>query len=569
MVLLYITVLLAAALFAVLLPGSDAQGARRNGLDGGQLSPAEPGSPKLRRRNETNCDPDFRSFDGTCTNNIHKTAGSASTAQFSYFDDISSVNPTCLDLPSPRMISNIVCSQSSNVLNNRKLSEFVVFFAQFLDHTIVASTADSSKPLNIEIPSTDPIFGNFSNGELPFKRNVRGLVVPFFDDDPVTDNELPINILSSAIDLASVYGASATRANDLRAGDGLMKTSANGMLPLNTDGLFNAPSSSADFFVAGDHRSNEHPVLTAFHTLFLREHNLLATELKAAFPSWGSDTLFENARKINIAQFQKIVYEEFFQVMTGRPIRAYKGFRSNVIPAVSVVFSTAAYRIGHTMVGNVISRRGKGMSSLPSINMEEMFFRRSSEFLKTGVEAFIRGAIFQRAQEIDTLVVNALRNFLFTNVPEETGFDLIAFNLQRGRDHALPKYNDLRRKFTATTARTFSDISSDPNVQSRLATAYGTVNNVEAWIGLMAEDHIPGGSMGPTLFAIWTTELGRLRDGDRFFYLTKDYFSSEIMSSFPRLQQIYTEKNTMAQIILRNSEITASEIGVSVWTSQN
>lgn len=561
--------ILSVFLITTLLPQTHGQGARKNGEDNGQLNPVEPGMNTFTTRNNTNCDPEFREFDGTCTNNVFRAAGSASTAHFSYFDTLSSTNAVFDDLPSPRLISNVVCAQSENIFNARSLSEFVTFFAQFLDHTIVATRVNTNEQQPIRIPTDDPIFANFS-GSLKFERNERALAFTARGRRPAGNIERPINVLSSAIDLASVYGANEERALALRERkDGLMKTSSGNMLPMNDGGLFNAPSSSNRFFVAGDHRSNEHPVLTTFHTIFLREHNLLATELKAAYPGWDDEQLYQVARKINIAQFQKIVYEEFFPVLTGRQVRPYRRFRPNELPAVSVLFSTAAYRIGHTMVGNVITRKGPGMTSLPSVTMEEMFFRPSTVLLD-GIEPFVRGAIFQKAQEIDTFVHNAIRNFLFFSVDRQLGFDLIALNLQRSRDHALPSYNDVRQRFIGQRARSFADITSNEAAQSRLSTAYGgSVDDVEPWIGLVAEDHISGGSMGPTMFAIWNDEFTRLRDGDRFFYRVPNLFSQQLLNDLPRLRQIYSERDTMAQIVLRNSDVTAGEIGSSIWIGRS
>lgn len=563
------THLLLIAFFGILLPEVQGQGAKKNGIDNGQLNSVEPGTPTFTRRNNTRCDPEFREYDGTCTNNIFRAAGSSGTTLFSYFDELSSTNAEFDKLPSPRLISNVVCSQSENIFNARGLSEFVTFFAQFLDHTLVATKLNPSEEKGIAIPSDDNIFANFS-GILKFERNERALAFTSQGRSRFSNIERSINILTSAIDLDSVYGANEERAIALRLlKDGLMKTSTGNKLPFNDQGLFNAPSSSSVFFVAGDHRPNEHPVLASFHTIFLREHNLLATDLKAVYPDWDDEKLYQTARKINIAQFQKIVYEEFFPIMTGREIRQYKGFRPNALPAVSVLFSTAAYRIGHTMVGNVITRRGPDMTPLPSIPMEEMFFR-TSTVLADGIEPFIRGAIFQKAQEIDTFVHNAIRNFLFFNVDKNLGFDLIALNLQRSRDHALPSYNVVRRLFTGRSAQNFADITSNPATQSRLSTAYGgSVDDVEPWIGLMAEDHMPGSSMGPTLFSIWTAEFSRLRDGDQFFYKTKKLFTQQLLNDFPRLKQIYGERDTMAQIVLRNTDITSAEIGSSVWLARN
>lgn len=548
---------------------TDAQPIKRNGLDGGRFNEVSPGKYIFNIRNDSTCDSQYRSFDGTCTNHIYKVAGSASTAQYSYIPRLSSTLPTGTGLPSARHISNIVCAQNGDVPNRRGMSEFVVFFGQFLDHTFVAYTTEGGTAMPIPLTNGDSVFANFTSGQLPFTRHKRAEPVPQgTGSERLIGVERPVNLLSSAIDLASVYGANFQRAERLwsKVGGKLLVSDGN-LLPFNNFGLANIPSSSPAFFVAGDDRANENPVLTALHTLFLREHNRLADELAVAFPTWTNNKLFQEARKINIAQYQKIVYEEFFPRITGKQMRRSKGYRKNVNPSMSVEFATTAYRVGHTMIGNELTLRGPGMRWEKPIPMSRVFFQLSHQVVQSGIDVFLRGAMYARAQEVDTQVSDMLRNSLFSNVHGVSGVDLIALNIQRGRDHAIPLYNQLRRLFTLRTASSFADITRNIALQNRLQTAYGTVDKVEAWIGLMAEDHMPGGSFGPTLYAMWVEEFGRLRDGDRFFYSNSNLFSPTMFTQFPRLRDILYGRDTMKKIILRNTDITEGEIGQSVWDS--
>ena len=57
--------------------------------------------------------------------------------------------------------------------------------------------------------------------------------------------------------------------------------------------------------------------LTAIHALFLREHNRLADILKKQHPTWHDSVTFEEARRINIAQYQHIIYNELLPVLIG------------------------------------------------------------------------------------------------------------------------------------------------------------------------------------------------------------------------------------------------------------
>lgn len=550
-------VLVLAASFLSLAHG---QAGRPNGEGTDPLKPLKPGDDGGPKKGPETCSKKYRTFDGRCNNPKRKEWGSTRQPLYSYVRGSSSKKPRGGDLDSPRLISNKISKQDGNVFSRRGLSEMVTFFGQFLDHTIVAASANADDPFHIDIPPEDPIFANFS-GKLTFHRNIRG---------PVKEGrraERPINSLTSFVDLDAVYGPDPVRTKSLRSfRRGRMETSGGNMLPINTAGLFNAPTKQSTFFLAGDHRANEHPVLTSLHTIFLREHNLLAKELRRVFPGWSEEDLFETARQINIAQFQKIVFDEFYPVLTGRKLKPYTGFKKKVNPGISDIFSTAAYRVGHTMVGNAISMRGPGNSPLPSIPFMAMFFK-PVDVMKGGVEPFLRGAAYNPAQEVDLLVHDSLRNFLFTRIPQEIGFDLIAMNIQRGRDHAIPTYNEIRKIFGLRLRKSFEEISSSRIVQSKLLDAYKTVDKIEAWPGLMAEDHEAGASMGETMLAVWEAEFLRLRDGDRFFYRQWNVIPKEVFDNVPRIRSALFTKELLRSIIIRNTNIKPSEFRGSIWKS--
>lgn len=548
-------ILVFLSLLLISLPAVLAQQPRPNGVDGGQTVLAvEPDSPQSTQRNRTACDPEFRSVTGVCTNSLRKLLGSTGRAHAALQILASSANPTGTDRPGARFISNMLCKQSGDAFNDRGLNELATFFGQFIDHDFVATPGDS-EGLDIPVPTDDPVFANFS-GKLEFTRSSR-VPVEFFGI--TLGVERPSNSLTSALDLSTVYGVNDRRANALRTSGGKLLTSDGNLLPLNKDNFSNAPNLSDKFFFAGETRANEHPMLTCLHTLFMREHNNICDELAAAFPDYDDERLYQTARKINGAQFQKIVYKEFYPALVGSEVSSpYRGFRFLSDVTIIDVFSTAAFRIGHTMVGNVVSRRGPGGTVLPSLPMKDTFFV-GKDVLADGIEQFFRGAAATEAQEIDIMVHETLRNFLFTGIPEEPGFDLIALNIQRGRDHALPSYNEIRRLVGLSSLSSFAGITSQVSLQSDLMSVYGTVDKVDPWIGLVAEDHIPGGSMGPTMKAIWEKQFRNLRDGDVYYY-ENDIFSAELRAAIPRIDEMFTNSETLRAIILRNTDIADSEL---------
>ena len=60
-----------------------------------------------------------------------------------------------------------------------------------------------------------------------------------------------------------------------------------------------------------------------------------------------------------------------------------------------------------------------------------------------GIDPILRGAVHIPCQEIDSKVVDELRNFLFPT--NGRGLDLGAINIQRGRDTGITDYNSVRK----------------------------------------------------------------------------------------------------------------------------
>ena len=109
------------------------------------------------------------------------------------------------------------------------------------------------------------------------------------------------------------------------------------------------------FFILGDERVNEQPGLTSIHTMLVREHNHIVDRLTEINPHWDHERLFQEARKIVVAENQHITYNEFLPRVLGRHFLKvfsldlntkgyFNGYHQECTAGILNEFSTAAYR---------------------------------------------------------------------------------------------------------------------------------------------------------------------------------------------------------------------------------
>lgn len=490
---------------------------------------------------------EFRTLDGFGNNASNPDWGTAGEkllrqAPAAYSDGISA--PSGATRPSPREVSNLICAQPALRLNSRNASDFLWQWGQFLDHDLDLSEA-GFEFMPIPVPAGDPWFDPMGTGSvvLPFVRS---------EFDPLSTPREQVNRLTAFIDASNVYGSEDDRALALRTLDGTGKllTSPGELLPYNVLGLPNAHpdgADPADFFLAGDVRANEQIGLTAMHTLFVREHNRLCDELALSDPLTTGDERYYLARRIVGAQMQAITYQEFLPLLLGPgAIPPYTGYDPAVNPGITNEFATAAYRIGHTMLASMVLRYEESGSPIDdgNIPLAECFFAPHRITDEGGIEPILRGLASKAAQEIDHEIDDAIRNFLF-GPPGSGGLDLASLNIQRGRDHGLPDYNSLRVAYGLAPVTSFAEIHPDPAVQSALATAYSSVDDIDPWVGIITEPHAPGALVGELARAILADQFTRVRDGDRFW----------CEHDLPPALMAEVASTTLADVIRRNTDI--------------
>ncbi|XP_025022931.1 myeloperoxidase isoform X2 [Python bivittatus] len=478
-------------------------------------------------------------------------------------------------LPSVRAVSNdIVFFPNVNVTDDPFRSLMFMQWGQFLDHDLdfgpsTTATLTFMRGIDcgrscvkgppcfpIQIPPNDP---SKPQGDcIPFTR-----AAPACNGGYAIRNQ--INALTSFVDASMVYASEDRWAMQLRN-----FTNNLGLLAINemfTDrGLAYLPfgnpedfpescnRTNPDFpipcFLAGDNRVTEMPGLTALQTLFMREHNHLSTELKRLNPQMNGEELYQESRKILGAMMQKITYTEYLPAVLGNSMTPYRGYNDSVDPRIASVF-TIAFRFGHTLVRPTVPRLDSRYQLLSQIPLEEEFFATWRIIQDGGIDPILRGLIGISAKRLrqDQIVVEALRDRLFQQVAR-IGLDLPALNMQRGRDHGLPGYNAWRQFCGLSQPRNeaqLAQVLQNPQLARKLIQHYGTPNNIDLWIGGVAEPFVRNGRVGPLLACIIGKQLQNVRDGDRFWWENSGVFTPAQRQALNRV--------TLSRIICDNTFI--------------
>ncbi|XP_063812062.1 myeloperoxidase-like [Pseudophryne corroboree] len=540
------------------------------------------------------CDPSpYRTITGEC-NNIKKPTLGASNTGFKrllnpeYEDGVSlprgwtpNLNINGFPLPLSRAVSNeIVRFPTETLTLDDERSLMFMQWGQYVDHdtdlspdTPSRTTFFEGKDCETSCARSHPCFPLMIPPNDPRITN-RNDCLPMFRSAPVCSLSTPvreqINVLTSYVDGSQIYGSDAIVANKLRN-----TTNQLGLLTINqnfTDNghsflpfaenqedicIMTNKSAKIPCFLAGDTRVSEMPGLTVLHTLFMREHNRIATELHALKPNWSGEKLYQETRKIVGSILQKINYKDWLPLLVGneasKVLPAYRSYNESEDPRVSNVF-TIAFRMGHTLIQPFSYRLAEGYRPYgqePAVPLHMTFFASWRVVTQGGIDPLLRGLIANRAKlnRQNQMVVDELRDRLFKLV-KRIGFDLTSLNMQRGREHGLPGYNSWRRFCGLSAPRNVQELATVLNnrqLAEKLISLYGTPENIDVWVGGVSEPLVPNGRTGKLLSCLIGNQFRRARDGDRFYYENPTVFNPAQRSSI--------EKVTLASIICSNTNI--------------
>ncbi|MGO4670268.1 peroxidase family protein, partial [Bosea sp. 2RAB26] len=326
---------------------------------------------------------------------------------------------------------------------------------------------------------------------------------------------------------------------------------------------------------------------------------------------WNGERLFQSAKFGTEMQYQHLVFEEFARTVQPQvdEFLAPNGYDTTINPAILAEFAHTVYRFGHSMLTETVDRFDPNFNTVggdPQLGLIAAFlnplaYAASGLTPEQATGAIVRGVTRQVGNEIDEFVTEALRNNLL-GLP----LDLPALNIARGRDTGIPSLNNARSEFFAMTGDSqlkpyisWTDFAGHLKHAESLINfiaAYGThlsitgattmadkraaatlivlggagapadrldflnatgayaggslggLNDVDFWIGGLAEEKMPfGGMLGSSFNFVFETQLESLQNGDRFYYLSRTAgmnFGTEL------------ENNSFAKLVMLNSDAT-------------
>ncbi len=286
--------------------------------------------------------------------------------------------------------------------------------------------------------------------------------------------------------------------------------------------------------------------------------------------AWDAEKVFQAAKMTVEMEYQHTAVDQFARTITPN-LHEFVGYNSGENSTISLDFAQVAYRFGHSTLRESIDHMdptGNLSGSVMRLALEQAFLT-PEKFAEIGAGAIALGMTHQQANEIDEFLTPALNQGLLGQP-----LDLAAINIARGRDLGIPTLNDMREALQLTRYTSWADfganmihpdnlvnfiaaysfdgdvsrahvvlaLANDEMLESDPANVWGYtvegavnfLNNTDAnlfgvdgfekidcWLGGLAEVHVTGGLLGETFDTIFVDQIGRLMDGDRFYYLQR------------------------------------------------
>lgn len=316
------------------------------------------------------------------------------------------------------------------------------------------------------------------------------------------------------------------------------------------------PYANGQTYHTGDIAGEQNSYLTSLQIVWLRNHNQLADELQKINNHWDDETLFQQARKINIALFNHVTYNEYLPSLIGPAYSKLYGlypltwgytynYNPKLYNSISNEFVTAGFRLHHL----ISEEQCYADSYLRKFNCHSIWLgMKNSTGTCYGIDDIIRGQIATQSYYSTPQLSWSMNNDLLK------GKDSIGVrNVQRGRDHGLPSYNYYRELCGLNRARNFDELKNiPPTVRKVLAALYYHVDDIDLYSGSVAELPLPDAFIGWTQSCIIAKQFQDFKIGDRFYY----EHGHSVHTRFTPDQLNFIRGVSVASIMCRNVELT-------------
>jgi hypothetical protein len=319
--------------------------------------------------------------------------------------------------------------------------------------------------------------------------------------------------------------------------------------------------------------------LTILHTLFALEHNAICARLKAAYPAWSDERLFQTARLINAALMAKIHTVEWTPGILAHPAlqigmranwwglvgeRIYKVFgrvsKSEVISGImgspldhhGAPYSlteefTSVYRLHPLLPDELTFRSSAQNATLRHIGFMEMAEGEASKLLNSGISLSDATYTFGTSHPGAIQLHNYPRFLQDLTRPNGQRFDVGAVDILRDRERGVPRYNRFRELVHKPRVNSFKELTENAQWAKEIEEVYeGKIDRVDLMVGLFAEPTPPGFGFSDTAFRIFILMASRRLKSDRFF--TTDYTPEVYTPEGLR----WIDNNTMGTVLVRH-----------------
>ncbi len=318
--------------------------------------------------------------------------------------------------------------------------------------------------------------------------------------------------------------------------------------------------------------------LATMSTIFICEHNAIADALKAAYPQWTDEELYQRARLITAALIAKIHTTEWTPAIIAHPTTvtamnanwwglAGKSIRQlfGRLNSSEVISGIPGSQTDHFGVPYSLTEEFSIVYRMHSLIADSYAIRSAADDQLIADYSFpeIAGPHAQEVTErVDladviysfgvahpgALVLNNYPRFLqqFQRPDNDRLMDLGATDILRTRELGVPRYNEFRRLLHLKPARSFEELTADPAQLAALRRVYRDVDSVDTIVGMLAEKRPAGFGFSETAFRIFILMASRRLNSDRYF--TRD-FTPEI---YTPTGMDWVQRTSMIDVVLRH-----------------